>query len=412
MTQSSKHRIPFKPQRRGSSAHLTGFSSRQGSRFIYTYDSMGRMLTRDDGTDLTTFTWDNWDCIKEVTGESETVYHIPQGQILSFVRDGERFEVHVDALGNCRMITDSEGEVVARYEYLAFGSAFSVSEDSAVAGFPMRFVGSLGIRFDALSGLHYMRNRWYSPKIQRFLSKDPIGLEGGSNLYAYVHSDPVDFVDPSGLQSTEEKYNALKNNYKTCKKDCHGFFDFLRSISRVSSSDDEFWELSRALFIPNGIVPKMTGWDPKSLAYNKAIDTYLGTIPYQRDLARFPEDSWYKAYQDDVPFREKGGLANSDNAHHLMVYLYVGSQGALQNGMSHDPALAKVTSYEVSTMNQLNAKRAPNNQLKQPNNPDISLGLDALKWGDELYRSGASVGSKGFLDWLKKVENIVCDGKP
>ena len=205
MTLSSKHRIPFKPRRQGSSADLAGFSSRQGNRFIYTYDSMGRMLTRDDGTDLTTFTWDHWDCIKEVTGESETVYHIPEGQILSFIRDGERYELYADALGSCRMITDSEGEIAARYEYDAWGRAISVAEDSALVGFPNRFVGGEGVRLDHFSNLYYMRERWYDPSIRCFISRDPLGEAGGFNLYTYVGNQPLDEVDPFGLNPNRRR---------------------------------------------------------------------------------------------------------------------------------------------------------------------------------------------------------------
>ena len=166
----------------------------------YSYDSMGRMLTRDDGgPDITQLTWDHWDCIKEVTGESETVYHIPQGQILSFIRDGERYELHTDPLGSCRMITDSEGEVAAEYEYSGFGEAISISEVSAVEGFPVRFVGALGVRFDPACGLHFMRNRWFDCQNGRFLSRDPLGTLGMNSSYAYAGCSPLNFTDSTGL---------------------------------------------------------------------------------------------------------------------------------------------------------------------------------------------------------------------
>ena len=47
--------------------------------------------------------------------------------------------------------------------------------------------------------LYYMRNRWYDPELGRFMSEDPIGHEGGSNLYAFSHNDPVNGQDPTGL---------------------------------------------------------------------------------------------------------------------------------------------------------------------------------------------------------------------
>jgi RHS repeat-associated protein len=59
-----------------------------------------------------------------------------------------------------------------------------------------RFAGS---EFDPETGLYYMRARYYNPSLGRFISEDPIGLEGGGNLFAYANSDPVNLRDPSGL---------------------------------------------------------------------------------------------------------------------------------------------------------------------------------------------------------------------
>ena len=56
---------------------------------------------------------------------------------------------------------------------------------------------------NAETGLHYNWNRYYDPDTGRYLSPDPIGLEGGLNLYAYVENDPVDLVDPEGLRFAE-----------------------------------------------------------------------------------------------------------------------------------------------------------------------------------------------------------------
>jgi RHS repeat-associated protein len=52
---------------------------------------------------------------------------------------------------------------------------------------------------DETLGLYYYRARMYAPTLGRFLQPDPIGYAGGNNLYAYVGSDPLNQVDPSGL---------------------------------------------------------------------------------------------------------------------------------------------------------------------------------------------------------------------
>jgi len=45
-----------------------------------------------------------------------------------------------------------------------------------------------------------MRARYYDPNVGRFISEDPLGFDGGDvNLFAYVQSNPVSFVDPPGL---------------------------------------------------------------------------------------------------------------------------------------------------------------------------------------------------------------------
>jgi len=44
----------------------------------------------------------------------------------------------------------------------------------------------------------YYRARWYDADVGRFISRDPIGVEGGINLYSYSSSNPVVFVDPYG----------------------------------------------------------------------------------------------------------------------------------------------------------------------------------------------------------------------
>ncbi|ANH98815.1 hypothetical protein A8L59_15795 [Pseudomonas koreensis] len=86
----------------------------------------------------------------------------------------------------------------AKYRAYANLAALEVSEINQ----PVRFQGQY---FDAETGLHYNRNRYYNQSSRRFLTSDPILLVGGLNSYQYV-PNPVRWIDPLGLIGcTEQK---------------------------------------------------------------------------------------------------------------------------------------------------------------------------------------------------------------
>jgi len=65
---------------------------------------------------------------------------------------------------------------------------------------PFQYKGQAGYLTDAHAGLCYCLARYYDPGSGRWISRDPIGLEGGTNTYAYCQGNPIKRVDPSGLQ--------------------------------------------------------------------------------------------------------------------------------------------------------------------------------------------------------------------
>src|ERR1019366_2155985 len=73
---------------------------------------------------------------------------------------------------------------------------------------------------DEGSGLYFMRNRWYSPDLGRFIQQDPIGLDGGTNLYAYTGNGPTNQTDPEGTEppiGTPGNTNAQINEIQAAK---------------------------------------------------------------------------------------------------------------------------------------------------------------------------------------------------
>src|SRR5690606_8303005 len=130
------------------------------------------------------FEWDGWDLVREVDSEgTETVYYAPLGEILSFKRGSNIYQVQADALGSVRTVTDATGAAVADFAFDAWGAEIA-SSGSLAGSVSRRFIGAWGVISDEAVGLHQMRNRWYDPAEGRFISRDPLSIQ--LNRYAYA----------------------------------------------------------------------------------------------------------------------------------------------------------------------------------------------------------------------------------
>lgn len=98
-----------------------------------------------------------------------------------------------DHLNTAQLLTDENGEVVWQGNYSPFG-AVDVVINEVENNF--RFPGQM---YDAETGLYYNWNRYYDPATGRYISADPIGLQGGMNLFAYVFNNPIIHFDTTGL---------------------------------------------------------------------------------------------------------------------------------------------------------------------------------------------------------------------
>ena len=100
-----------------------------------------------------------------------------------------------------RVFSDSNAIVdqgVTWYDYTAYGTVTEYSGTGSEAAFD----GPLycGYFCDKDTGLYQVRNRYYDPGLATFINRDPIGHQGGMNLYEYCGDNPINRTDASGLQ--------------------------------------------------------------------------------------------------------------------------------------------------------------------------------------------------------------------
>ena len=183
----------------------------------YGYNVFGLMDSFDDGTNTATcryyggtwqrsrtvvngtttkFCYDGDDVVAECNGQGsvQATYVTPfLDQNVSMTRGGSTYHYVHDGLGSVRQVLDTDEATQNAYNYYAFGSQYG--SPTANVTNPYRYTSR---RYDAESALHYYRWRMYVDSSGRFTARDPVGFEGGSNLYVYVQNMAANGVDPRG----------------------------------------------------------------------------------------------------------------------------------------------------------------------------------------------------------------------
>jgi RHS repeat-associated protein len=110
---------------------------------------------------------------------------------------GEWFHYVNDPIGTPERLVDERGEVACALRREAWGR--TEAAPGARTSTAIRFPGQYE---DPETGLCYNRFRYYDPEAGRFISRDPIELDGGTNCWTYV-PNPSGWIDPLGLISAE-----------------------------------------------------------------------------------------------------------------------------------------------------------------------------------------------------------------
>lgn len=124
--------------------------------------------------------------------------------------------VNADHLDTPRGVVNANNLIVWYWNSAPYGDTDANERPSASNGVPgslgsaqsfsynLRFPGQ---RFDLALGSHYNYFRDYDPAVGGYLQSDPIGRDGGINLFAYVDGAPTIAFDPFGLHQNEKKWS-------------------------------------------------------------------------------------------------------------------------------------------------------------------------------------------------------------
>ena len=193
-----------------------------GEMTYYTHDANGNQFLTPNSSLLTSYSYDR-DALNRVTakrvngavtqgriykdGLAPIAETDAEGNVVSFfvygtsalspdymIKDGATYRLIRDFAGSVRLVVNADtGAIAQRLDYDSFGN---VSQDTNPGFQPFGFKSGL---YDSDTGLVHFGARWYDPATGRWISKDPILLQGGLNLYAFCGNDPVNFSDPWGL---------------------------------------------------------------------------------------------------------------------------------------------------------------------------------------------------------------------
>ena len=168
----------------------------------FAYDARGRRISKNG----ITFIYDsNGNLIKQNNGLEFLYDHTG---VFAVKYGNGTYYYQKDALGNISKILDSNGVVVVKYKYDAWGNC-KVLNASGAEITDSNNIGTLNpfryrsYYFDTETGFYFLKTRYYDPEIGRFITIDDIlyldpDSINGLNLYAYCLNNPVMMVDNSG----------------------------------------------------------------------------------------------------------------------------------------------------------------------------------------------------------------------
>lgn len=158
-------------------------------KISYQYDPSGRLIKRNETAYIYQFDVE----LGAVENGLLTQYRLLYGRASYFLEiNSEKYIPIRNHRGDIALLLSSSSEPIETYRYDSFGNLQSTDTPRS----PWLFSSQ---RYDFITQLYHFDKRLYDPQIGRWLTPDPEGFVDGPNHYAYVHNNPMIYVDPYGL---------------------------------------------------------------------------------------------------------------------------------------------------------------------------------------------------------------------
>lgn len=167
----------------------------------YAYNALDERVAKTVGSTTTRFVYDNASqLVSEASGSTRRDYIAVDGLPLAVADGASLGFITADGLGSPRAVTSAAGTVVWTWPYAL--NPFGENRATSTTGYVLnlRLPGQYA---DGEAGLKYNINRSFDAATGRYLESDPMGLAAGPSTYGYVESNPLDRIDPLGLDDSQ-----------------------------------------------------------------------------------------------------------------------------------------------------------------------------------------------------------------
>jgi RHS repeat-associated protein len=168
----------------------------------YDYDANDNRISQTSNGSKTQYVYDTTSSLSRMIMSTDAngnkTYYVYGVGLIGEQNSSNAYSVyHYDYRGSTTALTDISGTVTDTYTYDAYGKLLTHGTNTT----PFLFNGRDGVMTDT-TGLYYMRARYYSPELMRFINADTykgnISNSSSLNNYAYANGNPISLVDPFG----------------------------------------------------------------------------------------------------------------------------------------------------------------------------------------------------------------------